>query len=486
VQRPDVLCGYASDHVVVRVRSGFELPLAELQDGGQQACNAEASELWEVRAVLSRWNVQAIRPSVPFRLGDQDRARRFRLDRYFTILVPSGADTPSLAAELGALDGVIESAELDWIGGVLGNVPDDPLLGQQFAVRNLGQRIEGVVGVRDADVDAPDAWSISVGAPDVVLTILDTGVSHSHPELAPKLLPGYNFTEGDPHNADDNNILSHGTHTAGIAAAIANNGFGIAGLAWDAPILPVRIATAQGISTESWCAAGILWAAEHGARVASMSLGFPTGSSFFADAVAYAYDLGLFMCASSGNTPGAPIHFPARFPQVVAVGATDNRDRPAAFTSGGPEMAVAAPGVDVLSTWDTFNNPNGYRYETGTSMACPHVAGLACLILSVAPQLSNDQVRLVLTVTADDVGPPGWDSLTGYGRINAGAALRLLRGVNRPRCRADWNEDGILDSSDLFEFITDYIGGRVDLDGDGVTDSDDFFAFIELFLGGCS
>jgi len=200
----------------------------------------------------------------------------------------------------------------------------------------------------------------------------------------------------------------------------------VAGVHWRADILPVRVLTGCGGSTTD-CADGIIWAVDHGADVGTLSLQYYDYSAYFEDATEYAAANDVLLVAAAGNNFGRRIAWPARFENVIAVGATDNRDEFAGFSNWGDEAELAAPGVDVYATWVN----NSYTYLDGTSMATPHVAGVACLVRSLDPTLTADEVRAILAETADDLGPAGWDDRFGHGRINAEAAL-LAAGAGAP------------------------------------------------------
>jgi len=420
-RQPDTFGGYASTQVVIQVEPG--VTPAQGADGGPllvrrgaRAADIEA----DLADLFRRFEVTAIAPTADPPPRDAALARELGLDRYYTVFVPEGSDTPALVDELLAHDGYIQRAELDGVGGVMATFPNDPSFNQQYSLHNTGQTIQGQAGVSDADIDAPEAWDLHTGTSDVIVAIIDTGISQSHPELKNKQVPGRNFSsEGSASDTDDSWFLSHGSHCSGIATATTNNGQGIAGVSWGAKLMPIKVLNWFGSGTETECGNGVIWAADHGADVGSMSLGYPDGISFFENAINYAHGQGMVLCASTGNTPGAQIFFPARWTNTIAVGATDNRDLLADFTTTGPQMSVTAPGVDVYSCWDTFFSANTYSYESGTSMSCPHVAGLAALVWSANPGLTNDEVRTLIESTADDKGSAGWDPSFGHGRINA-------------------------------------------------------------------
>jgi subtilisin family serine protease len=458
VDAPDVMGGYRSDIVTIRLAQGAE-------DG----------------IVLP--GVASLRPTFAVAPRDLALAERHQLTRLYTATLRPGVDARAAVALLSATDGV-ERAELMGIGGVLSVTPDDPDFGQQYGLLNTGQVIAGIAGLPGADVNATEAWTITTGDPDTVIAIVDTGVSQSHPDLQTNVLPGFS-----PLGAswDDDIFISHGTHCAGIASADTNNGVGIAGVGWDCSILPVKVLGFLGTGTEADIAAGIVWAADNGADVISLSLGSPDFGAVLENAVDYAAGLNVVLVAATGNTAGVPIFAPARYDATIAVGATDNRDTIASFTTTGPEMTVTAPGVDVWSTWDTleFLGPtDGYTLQSGTSMATPHVAGVVGLMLSVNPSLTRQEVQDILQTTSIDLGTPGFDPIYGHGRIDAFEAVVAAGGVG---CRADIDGDGSLTLFDFLAFQNAFDAGDLlaDFDGDGVLTLFDFLAFQNEFDAGC-
>lgn len=463
--------------VVVWFRSAMVRGLieggAEPRDGVGEPARLAAER---VRATMEAHGAVGARAAFECPPQDGALAARLGLDRVAIVTAAPGR-AGVLATALAALTDEVEGVEGVHLGRTLGNVPNDPLFNSQYALCN-GEH-------PGADIHALGAWRRSLGSPGVTIAIVDTGISHSHPELAPNLLPGRNFTYGNPDNADDSVVFSHGTFVAGVAGAIGGNGVGIAGTCWNARLLPVRVANQFGVSSDAHCAAGIVWAADQGARVINVSMGFPTAGRVLELAVEYASLRGALVCASSGNTPGLPIYAPARYPNVVCVGATDQDDRVPSFVTTGLEMDICAPGVDILTTQDTALNPNGFTMETGTSMSCPFVAGAAALVWSVNPELTSEQVRTILLATADDIGSPGWDPESGWGRLNVERAVQLADARPRTPCEVDWNSDGNLNSPDFFSFLEDYMRFEADYNRDGTTDSADFFEYVTAFLAGC-
>ncbi len=280
------------------------------------------------------------------------------------------------------------------------DVPNDPNFSLQWG---LGK------------VRAPDAWSVTHGSASVVVAVLDSGISQSHPDLAGKIVANQNFS--DSATVDD--VYGHGTHVAGIAAAVTNNGVGVAGLGYDTRLLDVKVLGDGGSGLYSWIAQGITWAADHGAQVINLSLGGTTASSTLESAVNYAWSKGAVVVAAAGNDASSAPEYPAYYANAVAVAATTDLDKLAPFSNYGDWVDVAAPGISIYSTI-----LGGYGYMSGTSMASPAVAGLAALLFARLTDTNgdgrlNDEVRAQIQATADNVGVSG----IGSGRIDAYRAV---------------------------------------------------------------
>ncbi|PIQ27799.1 peptidase S8 [bacterium (Candidatus Blackallbacteria) CG17_big_fil_post_rev_8_21_14_2_50_48_46] len=266
-------------------------------------------------------------------------------------------------------------------------------------------------------------WEIQKGNPDLLLAIVDTGVDLKHPDLAAKLVKGYDFVDKDE---DPNDGQGHGTHCAGISAAITNNQIGVAGYAPGVKVLPVRVLDNRGSGSWADVASGIMWAADNGAKVISLSLGGGSDSQLVGDAVKHAISKDAVVVAAMGNSGREQKSYPAAYPGVVAVGATDSNDTRANFSQYGPWISVSAPGVGILSTFPTYASgmpSKDYGSISGTSMATPAVAGLAALVRSQWPDLKQEQVKAHLEATTDDRGDVGFDKYYGHGRINVLKAL---------------------------------------------------------------
>lgn len=305
---------------------------------------------------------------------------------------------------------------------------NDPMVDKQWGVVNTQQ----VAAVRQAQG----------GSKDVVVAIVDSGVDLDHPDLKAKLVKGYSATGigglfGVGSAKDDN---GHGTHCAGIAAAITDNGVGISGMAANCKIMPVRVLAGPGSGSLLSVAKGIVWAANNHADVISLSLGGAGTMQSLQDAVAHALKKNSVVVAAMGNSGhnGNPVSYPAAYPGVISVGATDNQDKIAFFSSFNKYCSVSSPGVGIWSTTPTYdfylNKASGgkitkeYSFMSGTSMATPLVAGLCGLIRSVHPGLAPAEVKALLERTADkvpDMGGEAWTEKFGHGRINALKAVTL-------------------------------------------------------------
>lgn len=329
------------------------------------------------------------------------------------VKVPVGQEM-AYRSKLQALAGVRYVEPNYYIQAEL--IPDDARWSEQYG---------------PAHVQAPAAWDLTTGSASVILAVVDSGLDTSHPEFAGRILAGYDFVERD---AVPQDACGHGTHVAGIAAATGNNGEGIAGMAWGVQLLPIRVLDATCSGTVADVAEGIVAAVERGARIVNLSLGTIQASTLLENATFYAYSHGAAVIAAAGNT-GSSLVYPARYPWVLAVGATDASDLRWGLSAYGPELDLMAPGVNILSTLpfgpNSYGKAPGYDTLTGTSMAAPHVAGAAALLASLPQFDSPDAIYEALTATALDLDSPGWDSMTGYGLLQTYAALTYTPTVSQ-------------------------------------------------------
>ena len=312
-------------------------------------------------------------------------------------------------------------------------VPNDNDYPNQWAHDNYGQASSGfggTVGTPDADTDTDLAWDITTGNPDIIIAILDTGVNE-HSELQGRLVPGYDYVYNDN---DPNDVQGHGTACAGIAAAKGNNNAGIAGVCWDCSVMPVKVLGDDGYGDDATIGAAIQQTASQGVQIISMSLGGGGYNSYLDNSISYAVDEGTTVFAASGNDNSGSLSYPAGYSDCISVGAMSpcNERKNLSSCDGenywgsnyGSDLDFVTPGVRI----HTITSSGGYTSTfNGTSSACPHAAGIAGLILSIAPLMTPEQVRLVMQMNADDIGSLGFDNETGYGRVNAyQSVLNLL------------------------------------------------------------
>ncbi|WP_407690003.1 S8 family peptidase [Risungbinella massiliensis] len=277
-------------------------------------------------------------------------------------------------------------------------IPNDPYFGtQQWGPQKI---------------QAPAAWDITRSSSSVKIAIVDTGVQSNHPDLSGKVINGYDFVDNDTIAQDGN---GHGTHCAGIAAVLTNNGVGISGVAPDAQILAVRVLDNNGSGTLLDVADGIIFSADSNAQVISLSLGGSTGSKTLKNAVDYAWNKGSVIVAAAGNSGNKQRHYPAYYANSIAVASTDSNDEKSYFSTYGNWVDVTAPGSGIYSTYIG----SSYRSLSGTSMATPHVAGIAALL--AAQGKNNQQIRAAIEKTADQI--PGTGTYWRFGRVNAYKAV---------------------------------------------------------------
>lgn len=288
-------------------------------------------------------------------------------------------------------------------------IPNDPYYSQQW---------------HHAMIDSPRAWDFSL-ASGVTVAIVDTGVNCNHPDLSGNCVAGYDFVNNDNDPNDDH---GHGTHVAGISAALTDNGVGIAATGWAARIMPMKALDRTGNGSHSAIANSIVWAVDRGADVINLSLGGFFTSSTLSSATAYAIDRGVTLVAASGNQNTSNPTYPAAYPNVIGVGATTQADRRASFSNYGSYVDVSAPGVAILSSV----RDGGYQAWSGTSMASPVVAGVAALLVGQNPSRTPATIETILEVTAEDLGDAGYDHFYGWGRIDAGRALQHSPGTTTP------------------------------------------------------
>ncbi|MBD3218369.1 MAG: S8 family serine peptidase [candidate division Zixibacteria bacterium] len=410
------------------------------------------------------------------------------------------------------------------------DAPNDPLYILQWPLRNVGQRYPHILrrdgpyndslivvsGTSGADIEA---HSVLSNPPDntstVVIAIIDTGVDMDHPDLAGKIWqnPGeiagnridddHNGFVDDYHGWDftgDNSItpvtedndpsdeFGHGTHCAGIAASSTDNSEGIAGIHPNCEIMPVKF---YPLMLSSYAAMSIIYAADNGADIISISFGYPWPVEILEDALDYARAKGVILCAATGNNSREYYNYPGAYTQVISVGASTSDDEAAYFSTYGDYMDIVAPGYSILSLHasgtDMYapNEPgvhifqDDYYIASGTSMSSPHAAGVMAYMLSLSPGLTHNKAQEIIQATADDILDPfglgqdfpGWDKYSGHGRINLANAIAAVPSI-RARIESptanqltegDIDIAGIADGDEFISYTLEYGQGDIPL-----------------------
>ena len=329
------------------------------------------------------------------------RSNRIGRSDVHVVYLPHGTSAASVVEKLKR-NPQIKSVEVDRLVKST-FVPNDPYLGSEYHVAKVG---------------APNAWNTTQGA-GVIIGILDSGVDTSHPDLMPNLLPGFNFVDNNTNTSD---VCGHGTAVAGTAAAVSNNGIGVAGIAGQAKILPIRIAFFDATANSCYAylstvVSGINYAADNGARVVNVSYSGIINSPAVQNAANYAKSKGALVFVSAGNN-GIDEGF-APTTTMIPVSATDGNDVKTSWSSYGNFVALAAPGAGIWTT----SRGGIYQAWNGTSFASPLAAGVAALVMSANRNLDNLAIESTLYASAVDLGPAGRDTYYGYGRVDAAAAV---------------------------------------------------------------
>jgi subtilisin/minor extracellular protease Epr len=348
--------------------------------------------------------------AVPVIIGFKDKAHP-------EIVQPLGKVThsykyiPAVAADLSeqAIENMKKNDKIAYIE------PD-------YEVRALEETVPWGI----ARIGAPSIHTNGNKGDGINIAIIDTGINYNHPDLHDNYVAGHDFVNNDEDPIDDN---GHGTHCAGIIAAIDND-IGVIGVAPEANLYSLKILDSTGSGSSSNLIAAIDWAIQtrydqnpsNNIQIISMSLGSDNGVTALESACSKAYDSGILLVAAAGNDgnkggSGDSVDYPGAYSSVIAVAATDSMDKRASFSSTGPAVELAAPGVNIYSTYQ-----GGYASLSGTSMACPHVAGTAALVLAANPSFTNGNIRDRLAQTTTDLGNSGRDNLYGFGIVNAETA----------------------------------------------------------------
>ncbi len=345
---------------------------------------------------------EAIAEKITQNVGAKIKTKLF-LPQTFVLKVPGGQEEN--LAKILSQNPLISYAEPNFEAQAL-EIPNDPYFSSQWGLTKI---------------QAPGSWDVTHSSQSAKIAILDTGIDRDHEDLSSKIVARINFTD----TSSDDDLYGHGTHVAGIASAQTANGIGVAGLGYDAGLISVKVLNDSGSGYYSWIANGIIWATDNGVRVINMSLGGSSSSSTLKNAIDYAWSKGVVLTCAAGNSGNTSPTYPGYYPNCIAVAATDSNDQKASWSSYGDWVDVAAPGVNILSTFPNHPYSIGknlnYDYGSGTSMATPYVAGLASLLLGYNSGLTNNQVRRAIETYADDIAGTG--NYWSQGRINAYRSL---------------------------------------------------------------
>jgi serine protease len=399
-----------------------------------QACTGSTTDRYAPDEIIVKFKNDATRQQAYKALADfgtveisSNESLGFR-----ELRIPAGKTVEEMVAAFSARPDV-EYAEPNYIAHAF-MTPNDPYYSYQWHMPLIKM---------------PQAWDQSTGT-GVIVAVIDCGVAYENygvyyqaPDLAgTSFVPGYDFVNNDSHPDDD---CAHGTHVAGTIAQTTNNNLGVTGVAFNCSIMPVKVLNASGSGTYTQIANGITFAADHGAQVINMSLGGSSSSSTLQNAVIYAYNKGIAIVCAAGNAGTSTPQYPAAYTQCISVSAVRYDKTYPSYSSYGSTIDICAPGGDVTvdqngdgygdgvlqQTHDgTHYGTFGYYFYDGTSMASPHVAGVAALLIAKnGGSMSPDAVRAAIQNTAEDLGPAGWDQHYGYGLVDANAALLSIGGA---------------------------------------------------------
>ncbi|MAG63444.1 hypothetical protein CMO84_07975 [Candidatus Woesearchaeota archaeon] len=360
--------------------------------------------------------------------------------RTLLVRLPEGHSAHVAIDRYRALPGVAH-VELNAIGGI-GLCATMPTVDTYFADQWQLDNTAANMGTPGADIEARPAWDIEDGDPSVVLAIIDTGIRYANPEFVGRTLQGWDFVNDDNDPFDDH---SHGTLVAGLAAASANNAFGVAGVDSQCTILPIKALDAAGSGAVSWLLSSLDFAAQQGADVICMSLINYPASSLIDAALLQCQNAGCIVmaCAGNGGIGNADLSYPGASPWSISIGATNSSDVRAGFSGTGSALDFVAPGENTVTI--SYSGADQMAYFSGCSAATPVAAGIACLLKAQAPTLNHDGAFELLRVGAEDkVGNAqdrvGRDNHYGWGRLNARQSLDPLY---ERYCKAEPNSTGV-------------------------------------------
>jgi subtilisin family serine protease len=352
-----------------------------------------------------------------------------------------------IAEQFGVAQGILEFAEPDYFYSIIAT-PNDTYYGLLWGLNNTGQTVNNDPGTSGADIDADLAWDVTTGSSTVVVGMADSGIRRTHEDLGANIWTNPGETAGNKRDDDGNGLVDdtwgwdfwnndndptddngHGTHTAGTVGAVGNNGKGVTGVCWNVRMVALKIGSRNGSVSSSAGISSINYCVNKGIKVSNHSWGGTAYSSAFDTAVTNARNAGHMLVCAAGNSAvnnDSTPFYPASYTQdnIISVASIDNDDRLSSFSNyGATRVDLGAPGTNIASTYISRNANNAYAYLSGTSMAAPHVTGVAALVWSINPDWTYSQVRSKIMSTVRPAAALSGKTVTG-GVLNANNAVR--------------------------------------------------------------
>lgn len=324
----------------------------------------------------------------------------------------------------------VEYVEPNYIIEPAGLIVNDPYINLQWAINKIR---------------LPDVWVNTIGNSNIIIGVIDSGLDTTHPDLAGQYITGWNVITNTTDTVD---TFGHGTKVAGTIIAIGNNSIGIAGTSWNCKVMPIKVDSIEGGKTTSYYLSnGIIYAATHGCKVLNISYCYDSYISTVHSAINTALSNGCSIVSSSGNDGSTSPNYPAAHDGVISVGASNQDDCRAWFSSCGSTMHIVAPGEEIYTT----ELGGGYGNHSGTSFSSPIVAGIVALMLDTNPNLTNNSIVDIINLSAIDINTLGFDDLTGYGRLDAVNAIRMS--LEYPNISYSFTENNITNKQYIVKLL---------------------------------